>query len=1242
MLICLRNFSSRHPGFRIRTVHDLHSLECRDQESAAEDSMAESTSPVKEWSLNERVQDSRGDQGVIAFIGETQFAVGKWIGIILDEPKGKNNGTVKDIRYFECSENHGLFVRENQVYPIGSSSRRESIATSGATSLSGSTASLHSIADQALTTPAANRMKKPAPGPGGLKPPASGLPAPSSKTIPKTATPASRLSLPHPSSQAVPKAEGKPTSRQGVHLPAPTTKPLPEKAEPIKVENIKEQKKDVGESAERPHKISQSDRRESVESETSHKSESEVPVILKVESVDHAKLRREQESEVAKLRLQIEQLELHKSQMARAHADLQKQLQNAEREARQAKEAINADEVTELQETIEMLTLDKEMAEEKFDQMERDYEQLKLTYEEAKLELEVLQHEIKEGGHGELSSNFRADELQRKNEELKVALIKLRDILNDEKSDKQKLTKEVNRLEDRNSELEKAVERMKAEAGRNDEILADLREQVDAAIGAEEMVERLTEQNLDMEDKLKELRDTVDDYEAMVSMNNEMIEMNGLKERFLREEVDMAHAEVAALKKAILDRQQVVTDLEVTLHKYRDLTRQLQQENNELRAQLQQQTSNTQSSQLVPTTVDYKLKIQDDKANTERIDYKLLNIRGKILSKKSDYLALFMPELFNLNREEAYVQVCLLPEQILMKLELVDAEVRLKFDLPNAVEMAKLDGYSAQKRDQLVYGYCFMFLVKTLEMWDRDVDFAVRNASVETFSVMNELEGQMQRQDDSVQYYIELFKQGRLDELITLEYLETSALQMSEILTRLSAMDSSQRSSMDKLKDFLDVVSVASRSIAGIADSLSLQSQNSGPELPKWLQDFVTKSEEMLDLARKTKRPLESDNELRAVVLPDHVRNRIKPLMESIQKVVMLCYSWYKAVGSHNHLQGNAERVAVDSATLKSLLYSENDRGGFYKSAAVSPQQSMLNSLDEVRSTLRTYWTEIQDGEWTRGAIKVPEVQKHPLRLRSEALKKNLADAEELKSKIAAKDEEIAEIRRSLRAKIEEVSELQLRRSMAERRQENASKTEDDKSSRLAAQNTDLQQKLASLRAEYESESVHLRSQIELLESEKRQMEEKLKQTSKRFLSVDMPGKPATGKASGSGDFQVDGQVDVLRQVIANLRAEVVAAKSEQVKRDLEERLPPLKVHPPMRRDVTVERIGKLRRQLASLEAERLGVYARTALDLTRPKEERDKLLKERRTYETEFQLKSRKIRLDILELSGPAKNFIF
>ena len=40
---------------------------------------------------------------------------GKWIGVALDDAKGKNNGTVQGKRYFICEENHGIFVRQSQV-----------------------------------------------------------------------------------------------------------------------------------------------------------------------------------------------------------------------------------------------------------------------------------------------------------------------------------------------------------------------------------------------------------------------------------------------------------------------------------------------------------------------------------------------------------------------------------------------------------------------------------------------------------------------------------------------------------------------------------------------------------------------------------------------------------------------------------------------------------------------------------------------------------------------------------------------------------------------------------------------------------------------------------------------------------------------------------------------------------------------------------------------------------------------
>jgi hypothetical protein len=55
----------------------------------------------KSLRLNQRVEVTGKDvRGIVAYVGSTMFASGKWIGVILDEPKGKNNGTVQGKSYF--------------------------------------------------------------------------------------------------------------------------------------------------------------------------------------------------------------------------------------------------------------------------------------------------------------------------------------------------------------------------------------------------------------------------------------------------------------------------------------------------------------------------------------------------------------------------------------------------------------------------------------------------------------------------------------------------------------------------------------------------------------------------------------------------------------------------------------------------------------------------------------------------------------------------------------------------------------------------------------------------------------------------------------------------------------------------------------------------------------------------------------------------------------------------------------
>lgn len=79
------------------------------------------TEDTNSFIIGQRVFVGGTKPGQIAYIGETQFAPGEWAGIVLDQPIGKNDGSVGGIRYFQCEAKRGVFSRLTRLtrYPLG-------------------------------------------------------------------------------------------------------------------------------------------------------------------------------------------------------------------------------------------------------------------------------------------------------------------------------------------------------------------------------------------------------------------------------------------------------------------------------------------------------------------------------------------------------------------------------------------------------------------------------------------------------------------------------------------------------------------------------------------------------------------------------------------------------------------------------------------------------------------------------------------------------------------------------------------------------------------------------------------------------------------------------------------------------------------------------------------------------------------------------------------------------------------
>lgn len=299
---------------------------------------------------------------------------------------------------------------------------------------------------------------------------------------------------------------------------------------------------------------------------------------------------------------------------------------------------------------LENATMDQLIAEEQAEVMRYELEALKAKAEELELEVEVLREENNELG-GEMSAEEKAGQgwiaMERNNERLREALLRLRDITQETEED---LKHQIKNLETDLNELtgiKELYEECKSKLATSESQVEDLRQQLDNALGAEDMIEELTERNMSMAEEIEEMKAVIEDLEALKDLNDEL-EINHVEtEKEMQEDLDFKDTVINEQARRAQETAEQMGDMEYTLSRFRELVTNLQGDLEDMRAShavTETEAEKLNMSSRAMMDLNMKLQLSAQKTQVKTIELELRRLEAQEASDHLNIVQLFLPE----------------------------------------------------------------------------------------------------------------------------------------------------------------------------------------------------------------------------------------------------------------------------------------------------------------------------------------------------------------------------------------------------------------------------------------------------------------------------------------------------------------------------------------------------------------------------------------------------------------------
>lgn len=443
--------------------------------------------------------------------------------------------------------------------------------------------------------------------------------------------------------------------------------------------------------------------------------------------------------------------------------------------------------------------------------------------------------------------------------------------------------------------------------------------------------------------------------------------------------------------------------------------------------------------------IEFKQMFAESKAYTRAIDLQLRQIELRQSNEHVRLLTSFMPDTFmNRGGDHDALLVILLVSRVIFKADIIIGQARERFSAITSIDRnAIVQGHAVQ---QFAFKSRLLHHIHNLKSVMHQFLYGLNTCSPELLLKTGASLPEMIAQEKMIDGFVELLKANQLDENSSTENLEKVVVFFNAMYSVLLGVDTELLNETQLVRD--SVLSIQSACDSISTDSSMMQAVIKGGDETSdsglLLQYVVQNAESIRQQLKLIKRRLPQDSTIIKCGLSAKTISMLRQTNEQLGKAMTALFIASKLI-----LQSITVTVAETSEDISTVsishtkliellaiacekVYEQDDRG---------PAQNLKTVLAATNTDMAQLAQYLIDNEYeimsvaaTATAAANKEKIQPPITLRSQFVKKQLEETKALKVTVENREGEIRQLKLAAKVKLQELSEMQYRKDLAEKK----------------------------------------------------------------------------------------------------------------------------------------------------------------------------------------------------------------